>query len=126
MTKILPRTVRATGVQGSDQWKLLSRIISVSRSSIERGDTERQTIRGRRATAAMRTTHSQRGFGWAVDGEALVLSEGVLASSRLRTARPSTSGVKGFCKKLLVPSSCPAITPTSSIYPDMNRVLKSG
>ena len=74
----------------------------------------------------MRATHGQRGFGWGVDGEAPVLSDGVLASSRLRTARASTSGVKGFCKKLLVPSSCPAMMPTSSIYPDMNRVRKSG
>src|SRR4029077_8605915 len=99
---------------------------NVSGSSIERADAERQIIRGRRATGAMGTTHRQRGLGWGVDGEAPPLSGGVLASSRLRTARASTSGVKGFCKKLLVPSSCPAMMPTSSIYPEMNRVRKSG
>src|SRR6185295_486320 len=99
---------------------------SVSGLSIERADTQRQIIQGRRATASMRVSHDQRVVLGGVGGEAPVLSAGVLASSRLRTARARTSGVKGFCKKLLVPSSCPAMMPTSSIYPEINRVRKSG
>src|SRR3954465_9152667 len=63
---------------------------------------------------------SQRGFFWGVDEAAApVLADGVLTSSKFLTARASTSGVKGFCKKLLVPSSCPAMMPMSSMYPDM-------
>src|SRR5215510_14451788 len=99
---------------------------SVSGSNKERANTERQIVQEGKPTASMRASHGQRGFFEDVAGEAPVLSDGVLASSRLRTAQASTSGVKGFCKKLLMPSSCPVMMPTSSIYPEMNRVRKSG